>query len=115
MTVALILDEMYPPKLVEKLHEHGHDVVAVVLEHELKAAADDEVLAAAFKSQRVLVTENIRDFATLAIQLPHYGVVMVNGRRWRRTPAGMPRIAAALNRMINSGQLPGPGEIAWLV
>lgn len=37
MTVRLLLDEMYPPKLDDSLRDRGHDVIAVAASVELWA------------------------------------------------------------------------------
>ena len=75
---GLLLDEMYPPSLAEKLRAQGHDVVAALtVEVGLASRSDDDVLAWAARNRRCVVTENIRDFARLAPIMPHAGIILV--------------------------------------
>lgn len=110
----LLTDEMYPPVLATRLGERGYDVCSVSGNPELMGLADSEVLARARSNQRCLVTENVRDFAILARDHPHAGLLFVNGPRWPRTRNGMPRIADALAKQVEAGTVPGPGVIGWL-
>lgn len=115
MIVRLLLDEMYPPILAELLREQGHDVVAVVAMPELGGVDDPVVLDAATTDDRCLVTENIRDFATLIRYTSHSGVLFVHGQRWPRTRSGIHRLAIALGKTISNGRVPGPNDIGWLI
>ena len=58
--MKLLLDEMYPRVIAERLGGRGHDVVSV---HDApgRGAPDPEVLEYARSEGRALVTENIRD------------------------------------------------------
>ena len=114
MTVRLLLDEMYPPRLAELLRQLGHDVVAVVAVPELVGADDHTVLDAAAAEGRCVVTENVRDFAVLIGHMAHAGVLFVHGRRWSRGPAGIQHLVAALDKAISDGHLPEPDGVDWL-
>lgn len=114
MTVSVLLDEMYPPALALQLREAGHDVIAVAAAEDLVGTDDDTVLTAAAEQRRVLVTENVHDFAVLARDRAHQGLLFVNGRRWPRTRAGIPALVAALSSAISTGSLPGANELRWL-
>lgn len=59
-----LLDEMLPPATADELVALGHDALAVVTLG-LAGAADGEVLQRAVDEDRVVVTENFADFATL--------------------------------------------------
>ena len=61
--VKLLLDEMYPRRLAEQLRADGHDVVAVVELSDLVGRPD--VTRFARESGRVVVTENVVDYARL--------------------------------------------------
>ncbi|MGH3913828.1 MAG: DUF5615 family PIN-like protein, partial [Pseudonocardiaceae bacterium] len=82
--MTLLLDEMYPPALAEKLRAQGHDVLAVAEDFDLVGSDDEAVLAYAIAAQRCLVTENVRDFAALAKHTTHYGLLLTHPRRWPR-------------------------------
>jgi hypothetical protein len=114
VTARLLLDEMYPPALTALLRGHGHDVVAVAGLPALAGSPDEAVLDAAASDDRCLVTENIRDFAVLARQASHGGLLFVDARRWPRTPAAIKRLADALGQAIATGRVPGPGGVGWL-
>ncbi|HEX5494604.1 MAG TPA: DUF5615 family PIN-like protein [Mycobacteriales bacterium] len=114
MTVRLLLDEMYPPALADVLNQRGYDVLAVATMLDLVGVDDQTVLAAATADRRCLVTENVRDFASLARYVNHNGVLLVNGKRWRRTRDGVHRLATAMDKAVINGHLPGAGEVGWL-
>jgi hypothetical protein len=114
VTVRLLLDEMYPPKLAEQLRQLGHDVLAVVAVPDLVGVDDYTVLEAATADGRCLVTENVRDFAVLLGHTDHAGVLFVHGRRWPRSRSGTRHLAVALDKAISDGQLPGPNVVTWL-
>ena len=115
MTVRLLLDEMYPPALADRLCQYGHDVVAVAARADLVGLDDAAVLEAATVEERCLVTENVRDFAVLIRQVCHGGVLFVHGQRWPRTRTGIPRLATALDHALAEKRVPGPDNIAWLI
>ncbi len=114
MTGRLLLDEMYPASLAEALRSRGHDAAAVVERSDLVGRRDPRVLTAAAEDERCLFTENVRDFAVLAREMPHAGVLLANAGRWPRSPGGIARIAVAIDRRIAEGRLPGTGEVDWL-
>ena len=114
MTVRLLLDEMYPPALAQILGHDGHDALAVAGLEELAGSPDAVVLEAASDAGRCLVTENVRDFAVLIRDVSHGGIVFASAQRWPRTPAGIKRIAGAIDRMASAGLIPAPGDIRWL-
>lgn len=109
MSSALLLDEMYPPALAASLCDRGHDVLAVAALPELVGSPDDVLLDAATRDGRCLVTENVRDFAVLARQVSHGGLLFVNADRWPRSPAVLKRLADALSQAMAEVRVPGPG------
>jgi uncharacterized protein DUF5615 len=114
MSSRLLLDEMYPPALAASLRDQGHDVLAVAALPELAGRPDDMVLDAATRGGRCLVTENVRDFAVLARQASHGGLLFVNADFWPRSPAALKRLADALSQLVAETRVPGPGEVSWL-
>jgi predicted nuclease of predicted toxin-antitoxin system len=93
--LRLLLDEMYAPAVAVELRARGHDVLSV---HEadpaLVGAADSEVLSAAVSAERVLVTENVRDFRPLEIAILE-GAITTTGSS---TPATVSSLAARRER-----------------
>ena len=114
MTVPLLLDEMHPPALAQMLRDKSHDVVAVAASADLAGTDDGTVLDFAAGEGRCLVTENVRDFAVLARQGSHAGVLFVSARRWPRTRVGIVRLAAALHEALERDRIPRRDEVAWL-
>ena len=116
--MRLLLDEMYPRRLAEQLRAEGHDVVAVVELPDLLGQEDAEVARWARDEGRVVVTENVVDFAPLDLD-SHAGLLLVNGRRWPRTPSGLPRLVTALRAWLDArtgddGSRRGVVLVEWL-
>ncbi|MGR7026375.1 DUF5615 family PIN-like protein [Geodermatophilus sp. URMC 62] len=99
--MRLLLDEMYPRRLAEQLRIEGHDVLAVVELSDLIGREDAEVARWARDDGRVVVTENVVDFAPLDVDA-HAGLLLVNGRHWPRTPSGLPRLLPALRAWLDA-------------
>lgn len=112
---ALLLDEMYPPTLAERLRSEGHDVVAATaVEVGLGSRSDADVLAWALRNNRCVVTENVSDFARLAGQVSHAGIIFVLAKRFPRTGSGLHRLGESLDQMLREKKTPRPGEVHWL-
>jgi Domain of unknown function (DUF5615) len=99
--VKLLLDEMYPRRLADQLRAEGHDVVAVVELPDLVSREDTEVTRWAREHGRVVVTENVVDYAPMDVD-EHAGLLLVNARRWPRIPSGLPRLLTALRSWIDA-------------
>jgi Domain of unknown function (DUF5615) len=110
--LRLLLDEMYSPALAVELRARGHDVVSV---HDpghglVVGASDADVLAAAQREERALVTENVRDYRPLEIGLladgsHHAGLVYTSNRQFPRgEPATLGRLVRALDALLREGQ-----------
>jgi predicted nuclease of predicted toxin-antitoxin system len=63
--VKLLTDEHYATEIAIQLRAAGHDVAAV-LELGMTGTADEALLAFAAAHGRALLTNNVRDFATIA-------------------------------------------------
>lgn len=111
--MKLLLDEMYPRRLAEQLRAGGHDVVAVVELPDLVGSPDADVARRARAEGRVVVTENVVDYAALDPDA-HAGLLLVNARRWPRTPAGLPRLRAALASWLEALAADERATVAWL-
>jgi hypothetical protein len=116
-----MLDEMYPARIAEQLRGRGHDVSAVTDRPELRSLADPDIFAAAQRETRTVVTENIRDFASLADGADHrgevhFGAVFVRPARY---PRGQQRmigsLITALDRLLRDHPSDEPMSIRlWL-
>jgi hypothetical protein len=110
---------MYPPSFAHALGEQGHDAIAVKSRADLVGRTDAALLAIATEEQRVLVSENARDFAALAAMLAergqvHAGIVLVNPRRFPRTADGVARFVAACERLAVSRPGGLTSTVVWL-
>jgi len=65
--VRWLIDEMLPPDTVAELNRHGHDAASVA-ELGLSGQPDPAVFDQAVAAGRIVVTENIGDFAVLLEQ-----------------------------------------------
>lgn len=102
----LLLDEHYPEALAQALRDRGHDVVAAVRDAGLRGAPDALLFAAAQRDGRWIVTENVKDFrpllqACVGAGVEPVGLLLVDGRRFPRTPAGLPVLARALSAWLS--------------
>jgi hypothetical protein len=61
--VRWLIDEMFPAAVAAELEDRGHDTHAAV--HDLRGLTDAQLLDVAVAEGRVLVTENVVDFARL--------------------------------------------------
>lgn len=101
--MRFLIDEMFPPSVCDLLTEAGHDAISV-FDCGLAARPDVEVAAAAQAQDRVVVTENVQDFASAA------GVVVVcvlKPRLGVRTMAA--DLAALLHAWAERSPEPYPG------
>ena len=108
--MKLLLDEMYPAVIAQKLRERGHDVASI---HDpdyrrLEGAADADVCAAALADGRAVVTENVPDFrrleaAALAREAPYPALVFTTNRRFPRGAAATTgRLVMALDALLGA-------------
>ncbi|MDQ6616815.1 MAG: DUF5615 family PIN-like protein [Actinomycetota bacterium] len=100
--MRFLLDESYPPVAAERLRDRGIDAVAVKESPALGGLEDDALLALATLDRRVLVTENIADFAVLGRAAEHVGIVFCHPRRFPRSPDHIHRLVDALAMLASS-------------
>ncbi len=104
--MRLLLDEMHAPAVAVELRRLGHDVLAVKERGEWTGLPDSELLLTAASDERAIVTENVKDFASLhksitaAVQR-HAGVVFTHSRRFPRGAGDyVPELAEALDMFL---------------
>ena len=64
----LLLDEMFPGRLADRLRQRGHNVIAITDDPELRALSDADVYSWAAAHRRRILTENVKDFRPLLLQ-----------------------------------------------
>ncbi len=105
--MRFLIDEMFPPAACQRLAERGHDAVHV-RDRGVDARPDTEVAAVAAGENRVLVTENAKDFARTE------GIVIVCALKSRLRTHGMDeQLAAVLDAWANVNEDPYVG-LRWL-
>lgn len=104
--VKLLLDVHHSPSVAERLQAGGHDVLAAAADASLATLADEELLRAATRDGRTIVTENARDFDRIvrswgAAGEHHAGVVFTSPRRFHRGSEAYPaNLVAALEKLL---------------
>ena len=96
----LLLDETYPPSLARALRRAGVDAVRAS-ELGLAGRSDYDVFAASITERRILLTENVADFARIAgdhLAAGQHcpGVLIALSTRFSRRPAGRDPLVAAI-------------------
>lgn len=119
--MRLLLDEMYTSDIAEALRELGHDVSAVAERRDLMSAADTLVFATAQEERRVIVTNNVRDFAPLSEQAlqtgaTFYGVLFTSDKSMPRRRANIRAYIDVLNAELtqHADDERLPAGVAWL-
>lgn len=121
--MRLLLDEHYHPVIAEELRRRGFDVIAVaetgfVARGGLRGLLDQPLLRRAMAEDRVLVTENVRDFvpihrALLSRGETHAGIIVTSSRRYSRHHDVLGRLILTLAALMEERQSLS-GELVWL-
>ena len=116
--MKLLLDEMLSAVVVEQLRARERDVEAVIERRELRGLTDRDLFEYAQAAERSLVTYNRDDFLELdrlyrGENRPHYGIVILNPRRFPQGPASIGALVTSLERLIGAGP-PYESFIHWL-
>lgn len=126
--MRLLLDVHYDFAIAEELRRRGVDAIATQKERpDLQGRGDDVILRTATLERRVVVTNNVRDFAPLVEDFglrgeTHFGVVFTDDTTFPRTHAGIGLLVRALAAFAESAPhddmlnaclyLPRPHELA---
>jgi hypothetical protein len=119
MTCALLLDEILPAIIAERLCAKGHDVAAVVADSALVGLPDDQILASATSTGRALVTVNIKDFVPLdaryrAADQVHAGLILVSTTTFPQDRTYVTAITTALAAFLDQPAAMQPGGVVFL-
>jgi hypothetical protein len=115
---ALLLDEMFSPRIADELALAGIDCQAVVADPVLRAQSDLEIFDSAARENRVLVTSNVTDFESLrrareAAGGPVPGLVYTSDAAFPRTKAYLSRLVTALAAAADR-ETAACGGVLWL-
>lgn len=111
---------MLSATIAEQLRKRGHDAAAVQGDPDLEGKSDLELLRAARELRRVLVTDNVQDFARLHQQFvrareDHAGIVLASPASFRRSKKTNRLWVNALDRYIGEHRRDSPENLcAWL-
>jgi hypothetical protein len=103
--LKLLLDEMYPDALSERLRLDGIDA-SCAIELGLAGRSDADLFAAAVDDDYTVLTENVADFARLAAEhlstgRHHPGILVALSSRFSRRPAGITHLVAAVRKVTD--------------
>lgn len=103
--MKLLLDEMLDATIAERLRHRGHDVQAVQENADLLGKKDPELLREARALGRVLITDNVQDFARLHRQFiaageDHAGIILVSPASFPRSKGTIRKWSDALDRYL---------------
>ena len=123
-----MLDEHYTFTIAEQLRRRSVDAIAIQKERaELEGQEDIVILRTARAERRVVVTNNVRDYAPLVEDFGlrgemHFGVIFTDDATFPRTHAGVGLIVRALAAFVEGTAddtlmdgclyLPRPHEVA---
>ncbi len=120
--MKLLIDEMYPRAIAERLRKAGYDVVSVTENAEMVGLDDSAVCDLAVSSKRAVVTENAADFLRIAKQRTAAGepvptLVITSNRSFpRHSRSFLGRAVHALKSFCDEHEEPDPqgGGVHWL-
>ena len=106
--MKLLLDEMWPPSVAEALRHRGHDAEAVAARPDLRGASDERLFAVGLAEGRAIVTENVKDFRSLATTAigagrDHPPIILTSGKAWPRADRRtIGRLVKALDALLTA-------------
>ena len=119
--MKLLLDEHLAPAIAVALRDGGTDVSAVAERIDLRGLSEPELLSAASREGRVMVTENARDFIVLGGSpmvsgRPHPGIVLLSPRTFPRSRGAIGLVVRALRELLDSHPADDPltSQVVWL-
>lgn len=100
--MKFLLDQNAERRLASFLHNLGHDVKVVAVDFP-PAIPDEEVLAQAYKEQRIIITNDKGDFGELIFRFlhPHAGVILFRRMRSGDMEMKLERLTYVLQTYAN--------------
>lgn len=103
--MRLLLDEHIDRSVASRLRARGFDVLAVTEDAHLVRASDAQLLAHATGDRRALVTYDVVDFrvltsARVASEESHFGVILLNARRFPQGKRYIGALVSALEDLL---------------
>jgi uncharacterized protein DUF5615 len=119
MSYPLLLDEMFSDDIAAQLRKQHHDVVALVVNRDLVALPDEQILREAASSGRALVTVNVKDFIRLDAEYKttgrqHAGLIMVSTKTFKQDRSFVGAVVDALGTLLATADGIGPDRLVFL-
>jgi uncharacterized protein with PIN domain len=117
--VRALLDAQLSPEIARLLRERGLDVDAVTARPDIPdSASDADLMEFAAAEERVVVTNNIKDFRPIAARRlqrgqGHAGLILVPSSR-RRTRADVAALAEAIEAVMRAHPDGIAGSERWI-
>lgn len=116
---ALLLDEMFSPRIAEQLRALGVDCVAVTEDALLSSQDDAVIFDAALAGGRVLVTNNVVDSERLrrqrsALDEPAPPLIYTSEAAFPRNRQFVGRLVVALEHAARNRLVRASGGVLWL-
>lgn len=108
--MRLLLDEHFSSVIAEELRRRGVDAVAIQRERpDLEGEDDEVVLHSATAERRVVVTNNVRDYAPLVEEFGlrgelQFGVLFTDDETFPRSELGIGAIVRALAAFVAAAE-----------
>lgn len=101
-----LLDEQLSSRIAELLRDRGYDVEAVADRSDLAGGSDRAILEAAAAEDRVVITNNVKDFRPLAAEQlargeSHAGLILLPSSR-TRTRHAVTMLADAIEQVLRA-------------
>lgn len=118
--MRLLLDVHHSPEVARRLRERGYDVEAAADDPSLARLDDEELVRAAVRDGRSVVTENARDFDCIVREWSargekHSGVVFTSPRRYHRGSQAYPEnLVRALADLLDAPPQSVEDWVHWL-
>lgn len=119
--MRLLLDEMYSPRIAERLRELGHDVVSAKERDDLASHSDDVLFEAMRVEGRAILTNNVGDFMQLVRSVVsngsyHSGVVLTSDRSLPRRRDDIQTYVDLLHELLcaHPGEDALRNDVRWL-
>ncbi len=116
--MRVLLDEQLSGLIARLLRERGLDAEAVVERTDLRQAPDHEVVATAWREERAVVTNNVKDFRPLAAERVasghgHTGLILLPAGR-SRSRGATGAIADAIESVMRAHPDGIPSAEYWI-
>lgn len=118
--VRLLLDTHHSRHAARRLREEGHDVRAAADDVVLASLDDESLLRIAAVDRRTIVTENVKDFDRIVriwagTGERHAGAIFTSARRFHRGSSRYPEDLVNALRDLLTKDLPDlPDRVHWL-